>query len=166
MTVTDNVVRGSNALVVLLGLALVSYGGFLFVRCKGANTVNGAALGLGTLDVVFGLLIFFAFRNLFVLRLYGLVMGLLVVIEIIVAIVFLVDSSKITSNASTCSIDDSFTKAETFKSTGWILLAVAVFQAITLSVVFLQVCMVDRPFDESASSSSLSAGSFDLLLII
>ena len=150
MTVTDNVVRGSNVLVVLLGLALMSYGGYLFTVCKGANRVNGAALGLGTLDVIFGLLIVFAFRNLFVLRLYGLVMGLLVVIELIVSIVFLVDSSKVTNNASTCSADKTFNQAETFKNAGWILLAVAVFQAITLSVVFLQVCMVDRPFDESA----------------
>ena len=152
MTLTDNVVRGSNALVIVLGLALLSYGGYLFTICKGANTVNGAAVGLGTLDVLFGLLIFFAFRNLFVLRLYGLVMGLLVVIELIVAILFLVDSGRVTGNAKTCAEDNITTQAETFRSAGWILLAVAVFQAITLSVVFLQVCMVDRPFDESASS--------------
>ena len=150
MTLLDNVVRASNALVIVLGLALLSYGGYVFTVCKSANTVNGAAVGLGVLDVLFGLLIFFAFRNLFVLRLYGLVMGLLVVIELIVSIVFLVDSSKVTNNASTCPADTTFNQAETFKNAGWILLAVAVFQAITLSIVFFQVCTVDRPFDESA----------------
>ena len=161
LSVLDRLVRGSNLIVLALGIALLSYGGYVFSQCKDPkNVVFGAAVGIGLVDVLFSLLMLLATRNLFVLRLYGLIMGLLVIVELIIAIVFLADSNRIAGlHVATCENENSFNAAQKSQTTGWILLAVTVFQAITVGVVFIQVCYVDRPFDESAFTVTKAYGS-------
>ena len=150
MTILDNVVRATNGVITLLGLALLSYGGYLLAQCRNlSNPISDAALALGFIDTLLGVLVLACgYRSLFILRLYGLVMSFLVLAELTVAIVFLVDKSKL--DTTTCAGDQTGSFARGAAATPWIILAVAVFQTVTLVLVFMQVCSVDKPFDESA----------------
>ncbi len=162
MTVLDIVVRLSNALVTVLGLTLLSYGGYLAATCKViANPVTEASLGLGVIDMVFGLLVLTCgYRNLFILRLYGLIMSILVVAEFVLAVLFLTNNSIVISNSATCGDDKAMSLAKTNLS--WIILAVAACQTVTLIIVFLQVCNVDKV---SGSGEELVGGAGGWLAI-
>jgi hypothetical protein len=142
MTVLDNIVRASNALVLILGLTLVSYGGYVISVCK-LNTAAEAALALGVLDLCLGVVAISCYRSLFVLRLYGLVMSFLVIAEFVLAILFLTNSPSVTG-LTTCSDDKALDFAKTASAVSWIILAVAVFQSVSLIFVFFQVCSVDK----------------------
>jgi hypothetical protein len=143
MGVLDQVVRFSNAIITILGLTLVAYGGYLGAQCKSVgNIVTDASMGIGVIDLLLGLLVLSCgYRSLFILRLYGLIMSFLVVAEFVIAGLFLSKSSSVTS-LSTCPGDSTFQKAA--DSLAWIILAIAVFQSLCLVLVFLQVCSVDK----------------------
>ena len=140
MTLLDNVVRATNGLVLVLGLTLCAYGGYVVGVCKLA-TVAEAALALGVLDVLLGLVAISCYRTLFALRLYGLVMTFLVIAEFVLAVLFLTNSPSVTGQ-TTCDGDRALSLAKA--NLPWIILAVAAFQSVSLFFVFVQVCSVDK----------------------
>ena len=142
MTLLDNVVRATNGLVLVLGLTLCAYGGYVIGVCKLA-TVAEAALALGVLDVLLGLVAISCYRTLFALRLYGLVMTFLVVAEFVLAVLFLTNSPSVTGQ-TTCGNDQALSYANAKAALPWIILAVAAFQSVSLFFVFVQVCSVDK----------------------
>jgi hypothetical protein len=135
-------VRATNALVLLLGLTLIAYGGYIVGVCK-LSPVAEAALALGVLDVGLGLVAVTCYRTLFALRLYGLVMTFLVIAEFVLAVLFLTNSPSV-SGLTTCSSDKALDFARTQNALSWIILAVAAFQSVSLFFVFAQVCSVDK----------------------
>ena len=146
MTALDMLVRVSNGMVIILGLTLLAYGGYLSSICKPLNTVAEAALGLGVVDLALGLVAIACYRSLFALRLYGLSMTFLVIAEFVVAILFFTNSPTV-SSFSTCDSDQALNFAKTKNAVSWIILAVAIFQSISLVFVFFQVCSVDKVRD-------------------
>ncbi len=54
LAVADNLVRIANALVGIVGLSMMIYGGYLYKEWNQANAVNGAAVGVGLLDFALG----------------------------------------------------------------------------------------------------------------
>jgi len=78
-TCLDTLLRVTHGFIFLLGVALLGYGAYLFNEWHAVNAVNASCLVIGGLDVLFGLLVVTcAFRSLFLLRLYALVVSVLV----------------------------------------------------------------------------------------
>ena len=148
-----SLVRVFNFIVLILGLTMTGYGIYLIGTLKGVSVLSGIAVGLGIVDTIMGLLLAcFGATSLFFLRLYGLIIGLLELAQISAAVMFIVPQTRdqiINSinppdNIKTLLVNQSAT-------TGYILLGVCGFQAVTLLLVFVQACLLDRGFDEAAA---------------
>ena len=74
-------VRVTNVIVAIFGLALITFGIYMIVEVKSAATVPIIILSLGTVNLLFGMIIATCgYQSIFFLRLYALVLGLLVII--------------------------------------------------------------------------------------
>ena len=131
---------------------MAGYGAFIATQ-KGISVLSGIAIGLGVVDTIMGLLLAcFGASSLFFLRLYGLVIGLLELAQISAAVMFIMPQTRaqiINSINPPSDIRDLI--EEQSSTTGYILLGVCGFQAVTLLLVFVQACLLDRGFDEAAA---------------
>ena len=162
-------VRVCNFIVTVLGCGLVAYGVYLIVapNAGGFSALSGAALALGAIDATMGLALTCCGHNsLFFLRLYALVVGLLELGQVSAAVLFILpETQDRIINAIDPPANVRSWLASNISTTGFVLLGVVAFQAVTLLLVFAQACVVDRGFDEDAVadnesllSSSSSAG--------
>jgi len=149
-------VRVCNIIVLSLGVAMASYGIYLMGQSKSISVLSGIAVGLGIVDIVMGLLLAcFGASSLFFLRLYGLVIGLLELAQISAAVMFIIPQTRDQIINSINPPADIRSTLEGQSSTvGYILLGVCGFQAITLLLVFVQACLLDRGFDEEAAEKA------------
>ena len=84
-------VRLANFVVMLVGCGLIAYGAYLATKFSSSYALYGSLLGLGVLDAAFGLVVLSCgYSNLFFLRLYGLVLGLLEIAQASIAVLFMV----------------------------------------------------------------------------
>ena len=146
-------VRVFNFVVLILGVTMAGYGAYLVATTKGISVLSGIAIGLGVVDIIMGLLLAcFGASSLFFLRLYGLVIGLLELAQISAAVMFIMPQTReqiINSINPPGDIRDLIEQQSS--TTGYILLGVCGFQAVTLFLVFVQACLLDRGFDEAAA---------------
>ena len=85
------VVRICNLVVTAIGCGLIAYGGYLAAKFGSSYALYGSILALGALNAAFGAIILTCgYRNLFLLRLYGFVLGLLEIAQAAVATLFMV----------------------------------------------------------------------------
>ena len=78
-SVVGVLLRLTNVIIALFGVALLVFGIYMTVEVKGFSTVPVLVLCLGTIDTLFGLIIVTCgFKSIFVLRLYMLILGLCV----------------------------------------------------------------------------------------
>jgi hypothetical protein len=78
-SVVGVLLRLTNVIVALFGVALLVFGIYMTVEIKGISAVPAIVLCLGTIDTLFGLIIVTCgFKSIFVLRLYMLILGLCV----------------------------------------------------------------------------------------
>ena len=145
-------VRVFNFVVLILGVTMAGYGAYV-ATTKGISVLSGIAIGLGVVDIIMGLLLAcFGASSLFFLRLYGLVIGLLELAQISAAVMFIMPQTReqiINSINPPGDIRDLIEQQSS--TTGYILLGVCGFQAVTLFLVFVQACLLDRGFDEAAA---------------
>ena len=146
-------VRVFNFIVLILGVTMAGYGAYLVATTKGISVLSGIAIGLGVVDTIMGLLLAcFGASSLFFLRLYGLVIGLLELAQISAAVMFIMPQTREQIiNSINPPIDIRNLIEEQSATTGYILLGVCGFQAVTLFLVFVQACLLDRGFDEAAA---------------
>lgn len=79
-SVVGVLLRLTNVIIALFGVALLVFGIYMTVEVKGFSTVPVLVLCLGTIDTLFGLIIVTCgFKSIFVLRLYMLILGLCVI---------------------------------------------------------------------------------------
>ena len=132
---------------------MAGYGAYLVATTKGISVLSGIAIGLGVVDTIMGLLLAcFGASSLFFLRLYGLVIGLLELAQISAAVMFIMPQTREQIiNSINPPIDIRNLIEEQSATTGYILLGVCGFQAVTLFLVFVQACLLDRGFDEAAA---------------
>jgi hypothetical protein len=142
-----------NFIVLILGVTMAGYGAYLVATTKGISVLSGIAIGLGVVDTIMGLLLAcFGASSLFFLRLYGLVIGLLELAQISAAVMFIMPQTREQIiNSINPPIDIRNLIEEQSATTGYILLGVCGFQAVTLFLVFVQACLLDRGFDEAAA---------------
>ena len=132
-------------------LFLSIYSLYLVIESKAISVMSGIALGLGVVDTVMGLLVTCCgTRSTFYLRLYSLVIGLIELAQICIAALFLVPETqqKIISAISPPPDLQDWVE-NNLNVTGYILIAIVVFQAISLLLVFLQSWAMEKGFDEN-----------------
>ena len=83
-------VRASNLIIGCAGGVMLGYGGYLAKTFgRDSITVWGSLIGLGALELLFGAgVLFCGYRSLCALRLYGLVLGGLTIVEAAIALMF------------------------------------------------------------------------------
>jgi len=132
---------------------MAGYGAYLVATTKGISVLSGIAIGLGVVDTIMGLLLAcFGASSLFFLRLYGLVIGLLELAQISAAVMFIMPQTREQIiNSINPPSDIRNLIEEQSATTGYILLGVCGFHAVTLLLVFVPACLLDRGFDEAAA---------------
>lgn len=137
------------------------------IESKGFSVLSGSAVGLGVVDTALGLLIVTCgYRYLFALRLYAMLVGLLEVAQIAVAALFLIEDTQQTIiDKMNPPADIRQWVDDHLAITGYVLIAVVCFQAVSLVLVFVQSCNVSKSFEEEEAdrASLLSGGSSTLL---
>jgi hypothetical protein len=134
---------------------------YLVIETKAVSVLSGAALGLGVVDAAMGLLLVCCgTRSVFYLRLYAMVIGLLELAQITIAALFLTPDTQQKIITTLDLPADVLDKVENnLNVTGYILIGVVSFQAVSLLLVFLQQFQVDRGFDESNVDEEALLGS-------
>lgn len=150
-------VRITNIIVLLLGLAITGIGIALVV--KGASiSLSGAALALGLIDATMALLmVTCGHSRLFFLRLYTLILGMLEIAQAVICGLFLSPSyqQRIIDDLSGSSDLQSWVQSN-LNVAGYFFLTVVAFQALALLLVVIQCYSLDKGFDDSAWDSGKS----------
>jgi hypothetical protein len=142
---------------------------YLIYQWKTANIAAGALLGLGFLNTFFGvLMVTCGYKRRGLLKLYLLVTGLLEIAQMVLAILFNVDSQvQSIINAILPDSDENDASLRSLlegdiKDAGYVLIAITGFQLLTLVLVALQACATNKSFDEEyregQTAGLLSAG--------
>jgi hypothetical protein len=130
---------------------LVFHSLYLVIESKAITVMSGIALGLGVIDTAMGLLLTCCgARSTFYLRLYSLVIGLIELAQIVIAALFLVpDTQQKIISAINPPADLQDWVENNLNVTGYILIAIVIFQAISLVLVFVQSCTIEQGFSET-----------------
>lgn len=143
-------VRLFAALVALVGLALLAYAVFYCIKARGFGVPAGVALGLGLADAVMGTaLMTCGYKALCALRSFLLVNGLVTLGELIIAVLFTVQSTRqmVIEDAQLPDAVKTFVTGH-IADVGYIMLGVISVKVIACILVALQTCALSRGFDE------------------
>ena len=143
-------VRLFAGIVFLFGMALMAYGFYFSIGAKSFGVPSGVSLGLGLVDAVAGLaLATCGYKALCALRSFLLVNGLVTLGELIIAVLFTVQSTR-QSVIDDAQLQDAVKTFVTghIAEVGYIMLGVISVKVIACILVALQTCSLSRGFDE------------------
>lgn len=142
-------VRLFAGIVFLFGMALMAYGVYFSIKAS-FGVPSGVSLGLGLIDAAAGLaLATCGYKALCALRSFLLVNGLVTLGELIIAVLFTVQSTRqmVIDDAQLPDNVKAFVTGH-IAEVGYIMLGVISVKVIACILVALQTCALSRGFDE------------------